>query len=173
MITLDMPLPYLRLARDQTVLQGAIPLRDFPRLLPELSDFSATDSPLLHYRLAWYLWPASPLAAAKGQLTTTLPLTCQRCLSPLPWPLVIDQHWVFIDKSEDADLLPEDVEAIDPKEALAVFNLRYLLEDSLLLALPLFPRHPDADCAGLGAMAKARPQPFAVLADLKNNTKDS
>lgn len=168
-----MPLPYLRLARDQTVLQGEIPLRDFPRLLPELADFSPSDRPLLHYQLTWYLWPASPLAAAKGQLTVTLPLTCQRCLTPLPWPLVIDQHWVFIDKAEDADVLPEDVEAIDPKEALAVFNLRYLLEDSLLLALPLFPRHPDANCAGLGALAKERPQPFAALADLKIRKKDT
>ncbi len=172
MITLDMPLPYLRLARDQTVLQGETPLRDFPRLLPELTDFPATDSPQLYYRLAWRLWPASSLAAAQGQLITTLPLRCQRCLLPLAWPLVYDLHWVFIDKPEDAEVLPEDVEAIDPKEALSVLNLRYLLEDSLLLALPLFPRHPDADCAGLGTIGKARPQPFAALADLKIRKKD-
>jgi uncharacterized protein len=166
-----MPLPYLRLAREAAVLQGEVPLSDFPRLLPELL-FKPPTVPVLHYRLHWYFWPASALAAAEGQLTTILPLTCQRCLMPLSWPVVYDFQWVFINHPEEADALPDNVEAIDPKEAMQTLSLRYLLEDSLLLALPLFPSHPPADCAAAGALPKVRPQPFAVLAELNVRKKD-
>ena len=53
-------------------------------------------------------------------------------------------------------------------------SVRELVEDELLLTLPDFPQHADAQCAApayreedAGARAEDRPSPFAVLGDLK------
>ncbi|EHR72912.1 putative metal-binding protein [Burkholderiales bacterium JOSHI_001] len=74
------------------------------------------------------------------ELNTTVTLTCQRCLQPLPVTLAVTPSIRFVagDKqaeAEDADS-EEDVLALTRS-----LDLRELAEDELLLALPLVPRH--------------------------------
>jgi len=100
------------------------------------------------------------------------PMLCQRCLHTVDVPLCVDREFRFV-----ADEATAEAQDGDCEEDLLVlsreFNLRELIEDELLLALPLVPRHeqcptklPLESCdAGFGQMMDAkRPNPFAALA---------
>ena len=103
-----------------------------------------------------------------------LPLSCQRCLGQVMTPLAVDRHLLFVDSEERAAALDDesddDVLALTPD-----LDLLALIEDELLLALPLVPRHevcPDsvplsAQSADFDASQAQRPSPFAALAALK------
>lgn len=101
-------------------------------------------------------------------------LQCQRCLQPLTHELRIDRRFRFVANEDEAERLDEqiddDVLVLEPR-----FDLMALLEDELLLALPLVPRH-EPDCpepldAPAGEPADEaepeRPNPFAALAALR------
>jgi uncharacterized protein len=69
-----------------------------------------------------------------------LNLVCQRCLAPVATDVDVDRRLRFVgDEAEAAEL---DADSDDDVLALARWmNLRDLVEDELLLALPLVPRH--------------------------------
>ena len=103
----------------------------------------------------------------------TVPLTCQRCLHPVPTELLIEQDFRFV--ADEATALAEDDAS---EEDLLVledsFNLQALIEDELLMSLPLVPMHPacmseqaPTSKEEAALLAEARPNPFAVLASLK------
>ena len=103
--------------------------------------------------------------------TATVVVACQRCLLPLELDLVIDRPIAFAPDEDSAERLDEENE-IDVLAMPARLDLRELLEDELVLAMPLVPRHDecpeaprlvDPDDAGL---ARAE-NPFAALAALK------
>lgn len=108
---------------------------------------------------------------------TVVWLTCQRCLQPFKPALDLSRRLRFVRDEAAAEALDseidEDVLAYDRR-----LNLRVLVEDELLLALPLVPRHehcpvplPISAPATEGLAADAdggdRSHPFAVLKSLK------
>jgi len=114
-----------------------------------------------------------------------LPLECQRCLGPVLTPVDFERRFRFVGGEEQAAAL--DAESEDDVLAMSrSLDLAELVEDELLLALPLIPRHePDcpapvnlvfeaeesedagADGGSDPATAPARENPFAALAALK------
>jgi len=104
-------------------------------------------------------------------------LTCQRCLQPFEVPLTIDCRIRFVRGEAQAEALDAESES----DVLALersTNVRDLLEDELLLALPLVPRHdrcpqplPMAVEADLPDSETARPNPFAALQALKSGPR--
>ena len=105
---------------------------------------------------------------------TTLPLTCQRCMGAVATALEIDQWYRFV-ASEDIAMAEDDQSEEDLLVMAPQFDLLALLEDELLMALPLVPMHETcpvvpAFSAGEGELAlqeDAKPHPFAALAQLK------
>jgi uncharacterized protein len=105
--------------------------------------------------------------------STTLPLICQRCLTPVETPLEVDQWYRFVGTEEIAmaedDDCEEDLLVMEPQ-----FDLLAVLEDELLMALPVVPMHEQCPTAlpvqpagpDLG-QAGEKPNPFAALAQLK------
>lgn len=107
--------------------------------------------------------------------SVTLPMGCQRCLGPVDTPLSVDRWFRFVSDEATAeaqdDDSEEDVLALEPRP-----DLLDLLEDELLMALPLVPMHdtcPQPLPHGQ-AMEEAeepvtdeKPHPFAALARLK------
>lgn len=95
-------------------------------------------------------------------------LTCQRCLQPLREALAVDRWLRFVPSEAEAETL--DAESEEDVLALSrSLDLRELVEDELLLALPLVPRH--ASCSPPAQPAAAAPaarQAFAALAPLKS-----
>jgi uncharacterized protein len=94
-----------------------------------------------------------------------LPLQCQRCLEPVVEPVALARDFQFVADESTAAELDAEVE----HEVLVLareLDLHALLEDELLLDLPLVPRHqacpqplPSADAEP----AVAAGHPFAAL----------
>ena len=107
---------------------------------------------------------------------TEVTLECQRCLQPMCVPLHAERRVFFVEGEEAAEALDaeseDDVLAVTP-----ALDLADLIEDELLLALPLVPRHdrcpeplPRAFVEDDPALDPAD-NPFAVLAALKRGPR--
>lgn len=162
-------------AQDAGALSGQLPLGDLPRLAEEARE---------SIEAVAVVWSAhGELRAALGardqvwlhlRAQTALPLTCQRCLGPVTEPLTVDRWFHFVADEATAEALDDESE--DDVLALSrEFDLMGLLEDELLMALPLVPRHDvcptavplEAKDAAFDAQAAERPHPFAALAGLR------
>ena len=107
---------------------------------------------------------------------TSVPLTCQRCMGTVDIPLDVNQWYRFVATEDIAmaeDDSEEDLLVMEPR-----FDLLAVLEDELLMALPLVPMHdecpfPAVMQAGEDALAEPasdKPNPFAMLAQLKKKS---
>lgn len=118
------------------------------------------------------------------QVQTRVWLTCQRCLQPMVMPLALDQRLRFVQGESQAEAL--DAESEDDVLALARWmDLRELVEDELLLALPLVPRHEtcpqplpvpvglESDAGPAPEEGFEKPNPFAALRALKTGSDGS
>jgi uncharacterized protein len=113
----------------------------------------------------------------RGYVRATLRLRCQRCLDEVEVPVDARIELALIRRDEDALDLPEHLdpwlvteERLDPLD---------VIEDELLLAVPVIARHPLGSCvpgpverdeaaAGGGeAGLDTRRRPFEILAALK------
>ena len=101
-------------------------------------------------------------------------LQCQRCLQPLDEAVHVDRNFRFVDDEATAAALDDEIE----DEVLALpksLNLRELVEDEMLLALPLVPRHgvcPQPLPTSFGdveAVEAEAAHPFASLALLRKD----
>lgn len=162
-------------AKAGAILSGDDALSKYERLLQECS------APGVDRRVRWEARGEMRVDASGFaqvwlhlQARVSLPLTCQRCLGPADIGLEIDRSFRFVASEEQA--AAEDEEAEEDVLALRRdFNLLELIEDELLMELPLVPRHEvcptqvklavqDAD---FEAAQAEKPNPFAALAGLK------
>jgi len=159
-------------AHAGAVLAVSDPLVQYPRLANECS------TPPTDRLVVW---------SARGELRTSetraeevwlhleaqahVPLTCQRCLTPAEVPLQVTRAFRFV--ADEATAEAEDDGAEEDLLAIsAAFDLRALVEDELLMELPLVPRHSVCPVAvptqaGEGELVTEKPNPFAVLAGLQ------
>lgn len=94
---------------------------------------------------------------------------CQRCLKSMVVPLHVDRRLFFVEGEDAAAALDTDSED-DVLTLEPAIDLRALIEDELLLALPLVPRHeacPEPLPLHDEDDAPAEEHPFAALAALK------
>jgi uncharacterized protein len=116
---------------------------------------------------------ARGLRVVHGIVDTSLPLICQRCLEPMMQPVHAEVMLALFLAGESQEGVPEDVEAlvVDP-----LYSVTNLLEDEILLAMPMMPRHPMGTCVaagsapargGQGETKTERPHPFATLEKLR------
>jgi uncharacterized protein len=100
-------------------------------------------------------------------------LQCQRCLRPLDEAVHVDRHFRFVADEDTAASLDDEME--DEVLVLAKsLNLRDLVEDEMLLALPLVPRHdvcPEVIPMQFGDVdvVEEKANPFASLALLRKD----
>jgi uncharacterized protein len=169
------------LAQRAEQISGQWPLA----LLERLSDFAVAESPATaSAQVSWQLTgQARPITGGAAEIwlhmqaQISLPLCCQRCLGPVQTRVEVDTWLRFVgDEAQAAALdaeLEEDVLALEREQ-----DALELVEDELLLALPLVPRHDecpqplpmpadDLDDEADEADALAKPNPFAALAQLK------
>lgn len=92
-------------------------------------------------------------------------LVCQRCLEPCPWQVDVEARLAVLGSEAEAEGLeaPLDVVVCGGAE----LDLVEVIEDELLAAMPLSPRHPPGACAtAVPGDSVARNRPFAVLPGL-------
>lgn len=95
----------------------------------------------------------------RAQLT----LRCQRCLGELRFPLFVHSRLMLVEAGVD---WPEDEiaeERFDAIPAHGELDLLELVEDEILLALPIAPRHASCELPAAGR-GLGQASPFAGLA---------
>jgi uncharacterized protein len=175
-------------AREQARMTGRCVLAQLPRLAEHAepaADPSSTGG------VSWqadFSLRAAPGRAAQPWLhlgaQAKLTLVCQRCLAPVDAEVAVARDFRFVADERTAEMEDEASEE-DVLASSQRFDLRGLLEDELLMALPIVPMHeacpqplvaPDraggaAAGPGEGAASDAvsveKPHPFAVLGRLK------
>ncbi|MFT3956802.1 MAG: DUF177 domain-containing protein [Piscinibacter sp.] len=98
-------------------------------------------------------------------------LECQRCLQPVGAELQAQRSFQFAPDEATAAEIDADSED-DVLVLTRALDLKELVEDELILALPLVPRHDDCPQPLVAPEAvdeplEERPNPFAALAVLK------
>jgi len=162
-------------SKDAGVLEGDWPLAAMERLADAAHpDAAPGASEAAHWRAEGESRPVkggAPQAWLHLAASARLSLVCQRCLGPVDTPLQAERSFLFVADEETAARL--DAETEDDVLALTrSLDLRALVEDELLLALPIVPRHelcpePLPMERGDDAPEASRASPFAALAALK------
>ena len=156
-------------------LQGAWPIAELPRLAASGHEEAGVSG-----EASWQA--VGEQRAQRGgapqvwlhlEAQATLALVCQRCLGPVATTLDARRSFLFVEDEERAAAL--DAELDDDVLALPRhLDLRALVEDELLLALPLVPRHavcpqPLPHRNEEPAAEEERPNPFAALRTLRRD----
>jgi uncharacterized protein len=154
-----------RLAEQHSDCQGTLSFDQCQRLVPLLLTTAGEAQFAFHFA-----------REPQGRLVVTcyvqavLTLQCQRCSDPLALTVNAKQQLAVVKSLTEAELLPEHLEPLLIDEDRV--NLHELVEEELLLALPVVPRHElcqplDFQKAAPNELEPARPNPFGILATLK------
>ena len=150
------------------VYAGAARLDAFPRLVSLLADAEGE----VRFELAFGRNMINQ-KMVRMQVSAALPLICQTSLDRFELPVELDTKLGFVKEEADASGLPEDYEPA--LMDLGMVNPLALIEDELILAIPVIPRKPDAQVRVLAAAPETvavvadRPNPFTALAALKRH----
>jgi uncharacterized protein len=143
------------------MVAGVVPVAALPRLAEGLAD----DGGCLDCRVTGSrdgdgkCWLALAVSGSLG-------LVCQRCLKRLAFPVGIRTRLLLVPPGQ---AWPEDELAEDGFDAVAAekeMALLSLIEEEVLLALPIAPMHETCETP-MPVAEEQEPSPFAVLAKLK------
>lgn len=167
-------------ARDGAELKGTWPAAELQRLAAD----AAPEAPVSGWPdVSWQARGerresrgAEPQIWLYLQASATVAMTCQRCLQPMHAAINLQRDFRFVRDEQSAAEI--DAESIEDVLALPRhLDLQELIEDELLLALPIVPRHktcpqplpaPVDDLDEKAQIAgETRKHPFAALAALK------
>ncbi|MBB2916399.1 DUF177 domain-containing protein [Cupriavidus alkaliphilus] len=179
------------MCRKGESLAGDVAVRDLPRILAETAaqaPASAPDETFAYTATGFVREEAAEPGAPVAQrlfLDVTVQgrmwLDCQRCLAPYAQPIDAATRFEVVESEEAADAAPMDDDEVDVIAGSKRFSLLELIEDEVLLALPVAPKHDvcptvhESLVTGSDGEAQPeaepeeekRPSPFAALAGLK------
>lgn len=155
-----------RQVQARRIYSGTLPLAAMSRL----RDALATTEGQARYH-AEFGKDALGVAYLALQVDAGLPLLCQRSLEEFTLPVAIDERLGLISREEDEAALPSGYEPLLVVDGMV--DLAAVIEDELILAVPVVPTAPGApldwiDPADRGEPGPDAPSPFAVLAGLKH-----
>lgn len=160
-----------RIATDQLQaaggrLQGQLALGRLRRLAQSVEPMpAATDTVTADLE---YLPDRQGIGRLQGSISARLKLRCERCGEAMDWPIDAQPALFVVPHEAAAGALPADAEYV---VAAGNLNVLELVEEELLLALPLIARHPQGTPCGNQAGPRAesgeRESPFAILKKLK------
>ena len=148
--------------------EGTLPVAAMSRLCEALAGTEGS----VHFKLDFGR-DALGINYVDVHATTSLSVLCQRTLEPFDLPVTVDTRLGLIRQEREEAGLPPDCEPLLVAED-GRLNPVDVIEDELLLALPLIPINPDSSLpdqvisqepedSGEGQ----RENPFAVLRELK------
>jgi uncharacterized protein len=157
-----------RLADRQADVAFEIPLSRLPRVQAKIAGAKGTVRGVAHFRRE------AGFRVAEIEMEGDAKLVCQRCLSPMIWPLEGESRVAIVAAESDADRVPQEFEtAHAPDDRVRVSDL---VEEELLLTLPLVPLHADpSECKAQdeapeihdeSAPAQETQRPFERLGEL-------
>lgn len=146
--------------------EGVTPVAEMPRLAADCADASG--------EIRWSIDGGSTpqgYAALTLSVAGAVHLECQRCLQPFSYELDSSTVLVLGRDDEEADEIEEllDDESVDVIVGSNCCDIRDLLEDEALLALPQSPKHEVCpDTSLLDNLKAEKVSPFAGLKNLKS-----
>ena len=164
-------------AQHEAALDGEQPMGQFPRLMAEDLRGEAAAGEPVHWSLdgEWREATGGPGHAwLHLQADTAVQLQCQRCLRPVDIAVQTERSFRFVKDEATAAALDdeseEDVLVMEPN-----FNAHELIEDDLLMALPMGPMHDECPVElklesatqGFEEANTEKANPFAALASLR------
>jgi uncharacterized protein len=166
--TLPPQMDIWRMVANQRRFEGSVPLAQMPRLVEVLADSDGE----CRYAVEFYRDPLK-IDVMHMQLSASLPLICQRSLERFVHQVEIDQRLGLISEESQEAAMPEGMEAVLVDRSGEVSPLE-LIEDELLLAVPLVPVSPNAseldpEWVHDEAVEEDKPNPFAALQTLKEH----
>ena len=153
-----------RFAREKARVTGVLAVAQLPRL-----------ADLLFGREGVVSYAVEGDTSAKGQpvlrihLTADLAVSCQRCLQRLPLHLDVRRDLVVVAPATELDPLEDEDDDTDAIASVGSLDLNDLLEQEIVLSVPMAPRHPENACGiqpGATKIGEAA-SPFSALARLK------
>ena len=154
-----------RMVAARREFEGRIPLATMVRLRDSLLQPEGD----ARYVLAFGI-DALKVPFAELRIEAELPLECQSSLQRFLLPVRLVQRLGLIRGEADEAALPPDYEAL-LVEADGMLKPAELVEDEVILALPVVPVSPDAEAVERDfaptAEETAQASPFAALAGLK------
>ncbi|KVM81724.1 DUF177 domain-containing protein [Burkholderia stagnalis] len=180
-------------ARSGRQASGAVHLSQLPRMLNEVPADAPDRDTVFTWQAEGFTQKELQDDGTDGQqpyLRLALHghawLTCQRCMSPADQAFDVDMTYRIVATEEEAEEFPLDDDEADVIVGSRQFDLVDLIEEELLLSLPLVPKHEvcpavheslvsgasgpsaetDDESEEAGDEGK-RPNPFAALEALK------
>jgi uncharacterized protein len=157
----------LRLVVQRSSLDGVIPLKGMPRLAELVHELNGDASVQLEFGVDEF-----GRKTMAGRISAEVQMRCERCLGEVVVALESDVNVGLVRTENEAKELPEDLEPLVLVKDEPV-SLSELVEDELILSLPIAPRHDSkVGCINLDEYKVEEPQeekknPFAALAALK------
>lgn len=134
-----------RLVDSRTDIDFTVQLEELGRLSPGLTGSVAG---LVRFERV------AGLPVADLTMRGTAQLTCQRCLGPLEIPLERQARMGLIFAQADMERVPEELEPVLAPEGRT--SIGALVEEELLLSLPIVPQHAEGEpCGAAEAPRKA------------------
>ena len=153
-----------RFARDGALLTGSASPAQLRRLAEELFDERAA----VDYRVQGLL-TAKGEPALRVELAIDVALTCQRCMERLPVKLDVGRTLVLSRELGELEPVAEEEDEVDTIPLVASLDVLDLIDQEVMLSLPIAPRHDDNVCEAQqgGDPESAQASPFSVLSQLK------
>jgi uncharacterized protein len=162
------PLDVDRLADAEADVDFAVPLAELPRLRAQLANVAGEVHGHVHFRRV------ANVPVAELMLQGTARLVCQRCLGALEVGVEAAAEVGLVATEADVSRVPEELEPVLAPEGR--ISVGELVEEELLLTLPIVPLHAESDACKAAPAAgpiveKGREggetqKPFAQLAEL-------
>jgi uncharacterized protein len=134
------PLDVDRLARGEAVIDFDVPLAELPRLKSRIPGIGGSVHGSARFG------QQSRFAVAELALAGTATLQCQRCMQAMELSVDSTTHVALILTEADSADVPEELEPVLARDGR--ISAGELVEEELLLALPIVPLHEElSECA--------------------------
>ena len=156
-----------KLAQRRIELRGEIPLSDLDRLCQQLLGSEGQVALQLDFGS-----DKQGFTTIIGSVSAKVGVTCQRCMDKLMLDVTAKINLALVADDEAANELPDRYEPIMAEDK-GFLPLRALIEDDLILALPIIAYHETA-CGFVDEDSKeidievSKENPFSVLEVLKH-----
>ena len=159
-----------KLADRGATLEGEVSLASLLRLCDPLADNSGSIRAKFSFGR-----DVQKAVVIRSQIDVEVKMVCQRCLELVVLPIHSECEYAVVKEGTAIELQPKGYDVLEMGEE--PLDLLALVEDELLLALPIVPTHNTNFCqqpAGLDEPESSedevtRSNPFSVLAQLKRD----
>lgn len=161
----------IRLADARAHISGELPVKAMGRLRTMCLDDEGEASISLHFERSG----EQSLRRMRGTITVSLHVACQRCLERMTLVVKTEPSLILVKSGDRSERLTQETDVLVSDKPLSLTNI---VEEELLLAMPMIPMHDIGDCpvklyvtAPEAEVQSSRGNPFAVLSRLKRKDK--